>query len=276
MVKKVVLDFDGTLTDVWKEEDVFYDSFKESLAKALDRDPQHINLSWNELKATIEEHPQSFGWRPTDVIVAPAYADPYVLSTTIGQEIVRVAKGNLTGPDLQKVLYPIFAEAYSKLGSHFVEGAKEVLGELMQNYQVTIITNSKPEAVRAKLEKINCDMINVVGNAAKFILDPNFSGVEACVDCEPLGRKIHLNRKQYYDRLTEVMGDSKPEDVLVAGDIYEMDLALPAYMGMKTVLVTSKRTHGLEKEVASRDCKIAYSLRQLPAIVDHLLYARNE
>ena len=52
-----------------------------------------------------------------------------------------------------------------------------------------------------------------------------------------LGRPVYLRRRSYWDILGKVTSGLEPGSVLVAGDIYELDLSLPQFMGMRAALL---------------------------------------
>ncbi len=56
----------------------------------------------------------------------------------------------------------------------------------------------------------------------------------------PLKRDVLLRRPSYFDVLAGIWGDdaTAPGDTLVCGDVWELDLAMPAALGCQAHLVT--------------------------------------
>jgi hypothetical protein len=64
-----------------------------------------------------------------------------------------------------------------------------------------------------------------------------------------LSRPIQLRRGAYVDALGRVWRETgvAPKDTLVCGDIYELDLALPAALGCSVHMVLRPTTHAYER-----------------------------
>ena len=70
------------------------------------------------------------------------------------------------------------------------------------------------------------------------------------IKIQGLERKIYLRRKRYYDVLNQIWEQSsvKPEQCLIVGDVFELDLVLPAKLGCNIFLVTNSQTPDYEKQ----------------------------
>ena len=64
-----------------------------------------------------------------------------------------------------------------------------------------------------------------------------------------LPRPVYLRRGKYYEALRDIWNQTGtgPESTLVAGDIYELDLALPIELGLQVHLVTGPTTASYER-----------------------------
>jgi hypothetical protein len=67
-----------------------------------------------------------------------------------------------------------------------------------------------------------------------------------------LSRPMHLRRGHYFDALTKIWDETRarPENTLVCGDIFELDLALPARLGARVHLVARPQTPEHERRAA--------------------------
>jgi FMN phosphatase YigB (HAD superfamily) len=218
----------------------------------------------------IIRSPERYGWAPRGKIIAPWYSDPYVHSDTIAQEILKEKKPDLSADQVRDVILPIFLEWYKKTDAPFFSETKITLEHLARHYDVNVVvTNSSSDVVGEKLKSIGLSHLSVSGSARKFELNDSWDVLPVALEPNETGfsRPIYLRRKEYFDRLVQVTNGFKPSEVCVVGDIYEMDLALPAYLGMHTVLIANNRTPECERDLASRTSKVAYTLKEVPHIL---------
>jgi FMN phosphatase YigB (HAD superfamily) len=250
----VVLDFDGTFTDVDAEAEPFVDVFREALSDLLGF-PSASSL-WDRTAAHVRNDPVSFGWEFEGRIVAPADADPYILCTCVAQELLR-GTGRLTDAAVRSgVLQVLYGHAYGATRSVFRPDALEVMDALLAGPRpVAVVTNSDERHVRAKLEKLlgeRARAVEVVGGARKFVLgataEPSepFERAPDELHLPGFERPMLVKRGHYHDALHRVMrvhGVERFDELLVVGDILELDLVLPAALGAGVHLVRDARPH---------------------------------
>lgn len=241
----VVLDFDGTFTDVMEEGAPFVRHFRNHLAKLLERDPATVEADWHEEEQAVLAGAHAFGWEVGGRVVAPAIADPYLLSNCVARQLLE-RFGVLKDPAMRgAALQVLYGEAYKHSGTAFKPEAKEVLeAVLATGLPVWVVTNAHTELVAAKLDRLaprGRERLRVLGDARKYLiedpqpLDTRFSAVPESLTfpSEMLSRPVYLRRGKYYEALSTIWSQTGtgPESTLVAGDIYELDLALPAALG---------------------------------------------
>lgn len=271
MKNKIILDFDGTLTDTATEAKPFLAEFAQRFARrygiAIDILEEQVAIK----KAEIINDPQR-GWEVNGHIIAPALADPYVLNFTCYKELMGVADEAFSAdvpatPQKQdELLTALFHECYAFADTVFKPGAKEFLAGVCRSHEVAIVTNSKTAAVREKLEKLGEFPVQVIGNAKKYVIDHSFTQVSESLELQGFHRPILLRRKQYKDVLdTLLMEGFTPERTTVIGDIFELDLALPAYLGYGSILfgseedAASQGISGFEKTIDRyAQCQVRY------------------
>ena len=249
-VKCVVLDFDGTFTDVEEEARPFVQVFKRYVADLLGH--AHVNKEWKQHEAAILADPQKYGWEFDGKIIAPATADPYLLCTNVAQHLFDDA--HILGDLMVRttVCQALYKLAYSQhSGRAFKAEAKPTLEALVQTgLPIFIATNSDPNAVGEKLDALafnGREQIKVHGDAMKYVLetpessrsDPLFDAVPATQRVPGCPRPIYLRRPRYFDVLRKIGAEARaqPDEMLVCGDVYELDLALPAALGAAIHLV---------------------------------------
>jgi len=252
--KIVILDFDGTLTLADEEAKPFLINFKKDIANLLNK--TNIDKEWGKAEREILQNPNKYGWKYKGKIVAPPNADDYILATVIAKFLLDEAGVLMDTNERDDILKQIYQRNYSKSGIAFKKGAKEVLEELIFKIPVFIVTNSRPDTVINKIEKLNPqgkEKIKIFGEAQKYFIDSSFDAVPETMMINGLKRVIFLRRKKYFDVLNQIWKTTliKPEQTLVIGDIFELDLALPAILGCNVFLVANSNTPSCEKEAVS-------------------------
>jgi len=126
----------------------------------------------------------------------------------------------------------------------FRPGAKQFLDELIGKYGVAIVTNSKTDSVEKKLKTLADYSIPIIGNAKKYVIDQTMDNVPESVNLEGFPRPVLLRRRNY----KEILDKFDPEKTVVVGDIYELDLALPEFLGFKVIQMATDNTPEYEIE----------------------------
>ncbi len=251
----VVLDFDGTFTRVDDEAIPFLVEYRAGLAALLG---QPIDEAWEQARRTIEASPDRFGWEHEGRIVAPSHADPYILATTIAQLLLREHGGD---PRATEGLY---REAYGKATTVFRPDARAVVeAVLAAQVPVFVVTNSRTTDVVAKIARLGAagsERLEVRGDACKWMLAPSsradarFEAIPEELRLPGLERPILLRRGRYFDALAALWDETgaRPETTLVCGDLYELDLALPALLGARVHMVGRPSTPAYERDAVER------------------------
>jgi phosphoglycolate phosphatase-like HAD superfamily hydrolase len=262
-IRCVVLDFDGTFTDVVAEGAPFVRHFKRHLAKLLEREEEVMEAAWREEEAAVLAGAHAFGWDVGGRVVAPATADPYLLSNCVARQLMS-RYGVLPDPARRhEALQALYREAYKLTGTAFKPEAKEVLEALLATgLPVWVVTNAHTDLVDAKLDRLapkGRERLKVKGDARKYLIedpeptDARFSVLPEVITFDGLlPRPVYLRRGRYYEALRTIWDETGtgPESTLVAGDIYELDLALPAALGAHVQFV-------------ARDNALSYELKAM-------------
>jgi hypothetical protein len=256
----LVLDFDGTMTDAEAEGRPFRDGYIEDLCLLCGRplnDPDVRALA-DEVEAELAARPAEYPFLWMGRAVAPATVDPYLRMVPIANRILDryevlaspVDRGRLLGSILYKYNYA------KTLGRPvFRPGAGGVLAELADK-QTFVVTNSDTHAVASKIAALDREMPGVIaltsrvrGQARKFDIDDTWTGVDAEMQLPGLDRPVLLRRRMYHDILKAVLDDAGATfaDLIVVGDIFELDLAMPLALGARVGLVVSSHTPAYER-----------------------------
>jgi hypothetical protein len=161
----------------------------------------------------------------------------------------------------------------------FREGAIRLLLQLCAepNLAVYILTNSGVDGTLSRISRYGNSAVaelmhcRVIGNAGKHIVDSTLEGTSARKRIPGLDRNIYLLRPIYLAALRRLTQDHCIEwrQMVVIGDIFEMDLAMPLQLGAKVMLATHYYTPQYEIDYLSSidSARVIQSLDEvLPAI----------
>lgn len=264
-IKCVILDFDGTFTDVDAEAEPFVQAYRSDLADLLGRD---VAAVWAEAHEEVSRDPNRYGWKEGGKIVAPALADPYILSTVIGRIVLERFQIAMDEGLRSSILQLFYSRGYPKTHHAFRPYALDVIESLLGRFpaSVFVVTNSNPDAVRGKLEMLSPGLsqrLPVEGNAKKFLLasltadEPGatrFAELPAERWVASLPERPILVRRGHYFRILDKLltqAGASPMEALVCGDIYELDLSLPDAMGASVHLMTRPSTPEYEMDAVA-------------------------
>jgi hypothetical protein len=259
-VTVLVLDFDGTMTDAEAEGRPFRDGYLEDLCTLVGRKPGdgEVHAIAERVEAELAAHPEQFPFLWMGRAVAPATVDPYLRMVPIANAIFdrfdvmpsASDRGRLLGGVLYKYNYA------KTLGRPvFRDGAGRVLRDL-SGKNAWIVTNSDTHAVAGKVAALDRESPGVAwltsrvrGHARKFDVDDTWAAADAELALPGLVRPVLLRRHAYYEILKAILDDAGAtfQDLVVVGDIFELDLALPLALGARIGLVTSARTPAYER-----------------------------
>lgn len=276
----LVLDFDGTMTDAEAEGRPFRDGYLEDLALLVGRAPgdpeiaQLAELVEDELARAPASHP--FLWLGR--AVAPATVDPYLRMVPIAHRILDRFGAVASASDRSRLLSTVlYKYNYAKTLGHpvFRAGAGHVLRTLGGS-PTWIVTNSDTHAVASKIAALDRDAPGVAwltsrvrGFARKFDVDDAWTGAPAELAVAGLDRPVLLRRRAYHDTLRAVLDEAGAsfEDLVVVGDIFELDLAMPLALGARVGLVASPRTPAYERAyvAAHPRARVIEDLSEIPA-----------
>lgn len=264
-VRHAVFDFDGSCTLVPEISGRFLAAYGRRFARLDAR----ITGEWAAALEFVRSRSPEAAWMLGGMPSAPAAADPYILAYEAARRLA--AKFDL-GP----VPADLHGPAYDESPARFRPDLTMVLEALVESgVRVSFISNSSTGRIARRLDDHLAHRpdvraaIRIFGGAAKFeireidaeaevpaAIAARFDAVPRSVPVPGLGRPVYLRRGAYLEALCEVWGDDATaiEETLVCGDIWELDLALPAALGAQVHLIERAppyRTYPYELQAAA-------------------------
>ena len=251
MARLVILDFDGTMTDAEAEGAPFRDGYLQDLATLTGRPLEEVLALAERFEAEVAQNPDDHGWMFHGHIVAPASVDPYLRIMPVARKIFDAFGAFSSEADRTRLLDGIlYKYNYQKTRIAFRTGAREALAGL-EGTETYVVTNSHTEAVRAKVEALGAGWLapRVHGRAQKYVIDDAFDLVPERLQLPGLSRPVLLRRRAYFEVLDGLRKSAGATwaDVLVVGDIFELDLSLPLALGARVGLVVNDFTPAYER-----------------------------
>jgi phosphoglycolate phosphatase-like HAD superfamily hydrolase len=238
-IRYVILDFDGTCTQVDKIQAKFLDDYRRAVGVEV--------KAWERAKATLTKASPTAGWTLMNApSTAPAAADPYILAGEAAALLYR--EQGTQAPD-------VFRTVYENNLAPFRPELHDVIEALLaKQIRVAFISNSDGLGITNRIADLfhrspgRRDAIPVFGGAQKFLvkeplvdakLTPEqrarFAKLEVGIRVPALDRPVYLRRGAYFEALCATTFPM--EQTLVCGDIWELDLALPAALGAQVHLI---------------------------------------
>lgn len=276
--KSIVLDFDGTFTNAEAEHDIFLPFWIKAISARLikpilERDLADIILRH---RTHVLAHPREYAWEKDEYKVASAVSDPYITTTVATRLALQAELADNVPSDtsIQTILSAAWDEASPHSGIAFRQDARTILKFLAQAPGgITFVTNSSPDVVKRKLASLmgKSHYIPVVGNAKKYQITPSADGFPTAlpqsVELPDFPHPVLLWRLSYL-RILQELGVSTTG--IVVGDIFELDLALPNYLGLATIQITTPNTPPWEQQYMrsnSPQLQLIDMLADLPAAI---------
>jgi FMN phosphatase YigB (HAD superfamily) len=247
-IRQVILDFDGTCTLVEHIQRAFLERYRELVAAEWS---EAAAAQWDENLDAVRAASPTAGWMLAGTPAAPAAADPYILAG----EVVALT-GRRLGERPPAAAPTWYARAYHENPAAWRPEVVELLGTLVEHgCAVAFVSNSDRKKVAERVGELRlapavAEKVQVHGNAAKFSIQelwwdrqppPLAARFQALPATAPssLDRPLYLRRGAYFHALATVWerNGTAPEETLVVGDVWEMDLAMPAALGCQGMLV---------------------------------------
>ncbi|MCE9573704.1 MAG: hypothetical protein K8W52_11155 [Deltaproteobacteria bacterium] len=257
----LVLDFDGTLTDAEQEGPPFVEGYLKNLDTLIGAPASDTSAAAAEKRARVRaiaadaaqaaiDAPATHGYLWKGKLVAPASVDPYLRMVPMAHAVLDAFEAIKDPLDRSRVMDLLFYPNYQLTIDHpvFRPEAKALIAALAPHQdRVYVVTNSGTSHVQAKIARladgdpqIGWLRDHVRGNAQKFEVDEAWAlpGAAPTLTLPGLARPVLTQRRFYYERLQAVVAahGATFADLIVVGDIFELDLAMPLSLGARVGL----------------------------------------
>ncbi|HUB61246.1 MAG TPA: hypothetical protein VL978_11110 [Puia sp.] len=273
-ITDLILDFDGTCTQIPLVYEAFLEAYRKGINAVLTPGQQISQQLWAEGMTEVRAHSPAAGWTTDFTPSAPAAADPYILSFETARYLFRSQSPQITTP----IPLAAFVAAYAANPAPWRVETLEVIKELhKKGIAIYFVSNSSTQTITQRFQDLwggtpRPDTIQVQGNAAKFeITEPDWdtlAGVPpkltGLLDKVPavqpdinIGRPLYLRRGNFFNVIAGIFSKNPDRFAtsLFCGDVWELDLALPAAMGANIHLVERAKpfdTYDYEKALTHK------------------------
>jgi len=262
---KVVLDFDGTLTDEARQARELKGIAQRMLAEKILKVPLNdVKRRYNQVRKAILSSPHKYHWSVNGLKATYAHEGAYLLNTSILQEVMRsdlnylrVVIRKFPANALDSVTLAsnhLFHRGTIQVDPHFLKGAEDLLVELIKHPTIdpVILTNSETKKIEKNLKALNIGRkgtrnrfayeIEILGDTRQYHMDPDWEQHfehhhYGSTQILPVNGQfsIDLRRPVYHAVLKQILEEGFDEVVVVA-DGLSLAGALPLVMGLTFVL----------------------------------------
>ena len=176
-VKHVVLDFDGTCTQIPK----IWETYLELYFKALPEAGFNISsIEWSEACDAVRNHSPKAAWTLAGCAAAPAAADPYILADEAMRLILR-RRG-----DRRPVPPEIHAKAYGAAPAPWREEALDTFAKLIdRGLRLHFVSNSSTVVITGRLQDLLANHSSLAGGfqcraTLENFASANWTGTKKC------------------------------------------------------------------------------------------------
>jgi hypothetical protein len=235
---KILSDFDGVWTEADLEAAALHDELVQSCAALSGIDRPSVAADLAAFRRDVRAEPHAFGWAPDGRISAFADEDPLceigglcslVAMATHGVALRYRDAIEARWPSVQAFAEHGFVTAMARFRAvhppTIAADARAQLDAVTEHgAEVVVVSNSEPAKLCAWFRAAGIDAgegpgheLRIRGSAGKQVLGSDLA-------IEVAGRRVHVDRPRY----REAIEQERP--VLVIGDVFSLDLALPHAM----------------------------------------------
>jgi hypothetical protein len=286
---KVIIDFDGTLTEEETQVGPLAERSLNTLAtEIIDVSRDLLFTDYETTRARLLACPHRYWWEVNGLVASYCDEGAFILNTTTLQTMLRetpayaqaiaAAFANAEYDPVVDCVNYLFHRHTAELAPAFRPAAPGVLTSLLQHpTRVPIIlTNSLGDKVRRHLMALNLPQeIEVLGDTRQYDMAPEWTHCfehpdRGQIQVWPLSerRMVDLRRPIYYRALEKAASDGS--SLAVVADTFSLPGALPLAMGIPFVLLRTPYTPAwcVEAVEVHPLGRVIDALSELPSALD--------
>lgn len=288
-MRKVIIDFDGTLTAEEEQAELLANLSLTALATEILGVPlPQLTADYQRIRARLQQAPHQYRWEVNGQVASYSDEGAFILNTTTMQAMLRenpdyrqVVQAAFPNPEYDSIVdctNYLFHRHTAELPITFRPAARDVLTTLIKNpnYQPVILTNSLADKVERHIAALNlASPIAILGDTRQY---------DMAADCPchfpALGKRqiwsldekyeIDLRRPAYHRALLKETADGS--QLAVVADTFSMPGAMPLMMGIPFFLTRTDYTPAwcLDAVASHPFGHVLEDLADLPAALDML------
>ena len=263
---KVIIDYDGTLTQEEKQVNQLADLAFDTLSKEILKiSREKIREDYYNTQQKILDEPHKYTWKVNGISACYSDEGAFVLNTVTLQEMLNNNESYkncieevFNGFEYESIIECtnyLFHKNSALIKPIFRDGVRETLIEMINHAQIQpiVMTNSKTDKVKQNLETIGITQkgtknhefeyeIDILGDTRQYHMDPKwnhyfnhleFGKIQILKIDEKI--KVDLRRPIYYKAILDMAKDGSK--LVACGDIFSLVGSVPLLMGMDFILL---------------------------------------
>jgi FMN phosphatase YigB (HAD superfamily) len=229
-MENIIFDYDGTLTDNHSRAKSIKGQFFRKLINDFNAENDYLIKIFNSAKREILKDDINYPYIANNEVAC--YCEDELIFNDVclkkalrencREDFIKFEKNNAS----------LFHDAYQKTSPVFFGGLADFLKKI-SGKNVYVISNSETGQISRELKTAGIELL-IKGNAKKYFVK---SGSVESEDKMSIGKRtINLDRPFYRDALK----DFEPENSLVVGDNFSLDLSLPLSLGFDVALIKNR------------------------------------
>ncbi len=244
-IANIIITYEGTLTDEWKDAELFFERFKRKFSESTGVPVKRLNSLLPKIVAEVALDP-SRGLVRNGIIVSPAGIDPYTFNEVVYLELIKRMHSSkeFKFPNVPEKPFPLLSrlhfECYPNVAA-LSEDVEKMLSQLVAKFNTVVLTGLERRLVKSRLEHIGAGNVTIFGIGAKY--DIGCFGMPEYKQSKGFPHPIYIGRMRESKTLLDTLKTKNGfhnYNTLVVSHNYERDLSLPDYLKYHICLVESQ------------------------------------
>ena len=283
--KRFGCDFDGVITHPEKFADAYLNQYIPRFCQHFSINQEFARWYFQQEQEFMVQNPEQYHFRVNNIRVLTGPGDPIIMTRLAAEQALRYWKHkekravHIEESRWGTSLTDIYVDAYRNTECILNNGASKFLQTVQKLLPKNFFIISGSDAMdirRGLLANINSSILHVndlpiYGKAGKsHVVFTADIPVPKYVRMTGYPHHVPIRKPTYYNFLKDASNDFSAH-LILASDIGEVDLALGAYLGMSTILVSHYLTSSWDKDHHSENKDDQTNTRAHVTNLDELL-----